>query len=104
MPLPNWPVERIETEKRRLVMLRRLAGEPGYEIAASILGHHCRRVGVPSTSDQIAAAAAWLAEQGCVTLRHEDSEDQETVLRLTRAGREVAEGARVLPGVLRPDP
>lgn len=101
MPLPYWPVERVETEKRRLVILRRLADEPSYELAASILRDHCRRVGVPSTGTQTHAAAAWLAEAELATLREERGE---TIVRITGVGREVADGATVHPGVQRPDP
>jgi len=94
-------VYRIETEKRRLEIMLDLLDSPRYEAAASILRLHCQRLGVPSTLDQITGALQWLQEQDLITVRtHQD----EIIARITAAGREVAEGTRSIPGVLRPDP
>jgi len=94
-------VYRIESEKRRLEALRYLSGQPKYEASAGLIKLRCQHIGVPSTSDQIQTALQWLEEQDLVTLRHHD---EATVARITVSGRDVAEGNRIIPGVLRPDP
>lgn len=101
--LQEWAnaVLRIETEKRRLEMLRYLLRMPGYEAEATLLRLHCGRIGVPSTVDQTLASLHWLAEQELVTVR---MHDQIVIGRITMAGREVADGSRSIPGVMRPDP
>ncbi|WP_090160214.1 hypothetical protein [Loktanella sp. DSM 29012] len=101
--LRQWAnsVVRIETEKRRLEILEYLMGTPGYEAAASLLRLNCQRLGVPSTMDQTIAALQWLEEQELITVRrHAD----EIIARITLDGREVADGTRTVPGVMRPDP
>ena len=45
---PVWPVARVETERRRLEVLRYLASVPGYEAAAMVLRDRCREIGVPT--------------------------------------------------------
>ena len=97
----GWPVERIETEKRRLTVLEYLASAPGYEAAAGLLVLHCRDRGVPTTADQMAACLAWLVEQGLIATR---GEGDRLVPRITGRGREVALGQVHHPGVLNPDP
>lgn len=101
MSFPPWPVQQIETEKRRLVVLQYLDAAQGYEAAASILLRHCSRVGVPTNADQITACLAWLLEQDLIALR---AWRGEPIARLTHHGREIVEGTRIIPGVLRPDP
>lgn len=97
----SWPLHAVETEMRRLKALQYLADIPGYEAAASVLGLHCRRSGVPTTSDQVIACLAWLEEMELVALRvYRD----EPIAKLTKQGRDVAAGSRFIPGVLRPDP
>ncbi len=96
-----WPVVQIETERRRLEVLRYLSDVPGYEAAGLILMEHCRSIGVPSSSDQTTSCLAWLEEQALVTLR---SVRDEPIARLTRAGRETATGIRRHPGVMKPEP
>lgn len=97
----GWPVVRIETEKRRLEVLRYLTVAPGYEATAQVLRLHCNRVGVPTASDHLIAALAWLEEHHLVTLRRIGDEP---IVRVTSNGREVADGLTLVPGVLRPDP
>ena len=101
--LEEWAngVVRIETEKRRLEILEHLLATPRYECAASLLRLECQRLGVPSTLDQTIAALQWLEEQELVTVR---AHNDEIVARITRNGREVADGSRSVPGVMRPDP
>lgn len=99
--ITSWPVWRIETEKRRLVILQYLHCAQGYQAAASLLRLHSCQIGVPSTDDQIAQALTWLAEHELIELRDAGSE---IVARITRPGRDVSTGLRAVPGVLRPDP
>ncbi|MFD1342897.1 VpaChn25_0724 family phage protein [Litorisediminicola beolgyonensis] len=98
---PPWPVAQVETEKRRLEVIVRLAHTPGYELSAMLLREHCRAVGVPTNTDQMSGCLAWLAEQMLVLLK--GSEDS-PVARLTPLGRETALGHRRHPGVMQPDP
>lgn len=97
----SWPVERIESEMRRLRVLQYLLRQPDYEAGQSLLVLHCRQIGVPTTRDQMSACIGWLAEQELVSARVYEGEP---VARLTTDGRAVAEGSRSVPGVLRPDP
>jgi hypothetical protein len=101
MIFQGWPVIAVETERRRLEVLKYLRAVPEYEAAAMILREQCRAVGVPSTSDQIITCLHWLAEQELVTLRAAPSEP---IAHLTPHGLETARGLRVHPGVMRPDP
>lgn len=98
---PAWPVAEVETERRRLAVLQRLSATPGYEASALLLREYCRNVGVPTTTDQMTACIAWLAEQGLVTTRDIEGDP---IPRITVQGRETAEGHRSQPGVWRPDP
>lgn len=96
-----WPVAEIESAKRRLETLRYLTGIPGYEAAASILRDHCRRIGVPTTTDQMHACVAWLEEHRLARVRLRQADP---VVRVTQDGREVALGFKVHPGVMQPEP
>ena len=99
--ITTWPVERIETEKRRLTVLQYLADVPGYEASSHILTLDCRRRGVPTSVDQMTGALAWLQEQELLTLRRAGAD---YVARVTQRGCEAADGTIHVPGVLRPDP
>lgn len=101
MRMSTWPVWRIETEKRRLVILQYLAQAQAYQASASLLRLHCSHIGVPSTDDQVLHAAGWLRDHELIDLRDAGSE---IVARLRSAGRDVAEGTMAVAGVLRPDP
>ncbi|WP_443069644.1 VpaChn25_0724 family phage protein [Sulfitobacter sp. G21635-S1] len=96
-----WPIESVEAEFRRLKVLQYLASATGYEASATVLRLHCGRIGVPTTTDQVVAAMAWLVEQELVTSRvYKD----EPIIRLSPKGRDVAHGNSHVPGVMRPDP
>jgi hypothetical protein len=97
----SWPLSAVETEMRRLKVLQYLESVPSYEAAASVLGLHCRRIGVPTTSDQVVVCIAWLEDMELVAVRvYRD----EPIARITKQGRDVATGNTAVPGVLRPDP
>lgn len=95
------PVQKIETEKRRFAVLKHLDDTPGYRVNAMILAMGAVAQGVPTTSDQMAAAISWLEEQELVT---SERFGELIVAQLTPGGQEVARGARVFPGVMRPGP
>jgi len=91
---------------RRGVILDLLMREPGYRLSDGVLrlslkglGRGVHRVTV------IQADLAWLAEHGLARIERSPNDDgSETHIgTLTRAGKEVAEGAPH-PGVARPDP
>jgi hypothetical protein len=99
--MKSWPIEAVETEMRRLKVLQYLASVPSYEASAAVLTLHCRRIGVPTTPDQMAGCLAWLEEQELVAGRQYQGMP---IAKITASGREVGDGNRVFPGVLRPDP
>ncbi|WP_338665007.1 hypothetical protein VQH23_07480 [Pararoseomonas sp. SCSIO 73927] len=90
---------------RRGVILDLLMREPGYKLSDDVLrlslkglGRGAHRVTV------IQAELGWLAEHGLVRIEKDHSDGVETQIGvLTRAGKEVAEGAPH-PGVRRPEP
>lgn len=93
--------QNLLTEDRRLVVLRFLAEDPGYRLNTSLLQSALDRFGHSVSRDQIATDAAWLREQGLVTI--EDLGPVQ-VLALTSRGLDVATGRAVTPGVKRPSP
>lgn len=90
------------TSNRRLAILRFLAGEPDYSMNTSVLQGALRHIGHGVSRDVVEADAAWLAEQGLVTV--ERLEIPVTVLRITPRGADVASGVAAHPGVDRPLP
>lgn len=99
--ISNWPVVRIETEKRRLVILQFLTLSTGYEAQADVLRDYCCRFGVPTTDDAARAALHWLQDALLATLREADDT---IIARITVEGIEVAQGLRKHPGVMTPGP
>lgn len=99
--LEGWPVAQVETEKLRWAILAHLHASPGYELNDELLMEGARAQGIPTTSDRVRAAIAWLEEQELVTCRQGMGL---VMARITNAGEEVARGYRVFPGVLRPRP
>ncbi|MGR3501590.1 VpaChn25_0724 family phage protein [Pseudaestuariivita sp.] len=97
-----WPVKQVETEKRRLEILRCLNAAPEYTLQAPILRQHCVAMGIPSTNDQVAAALEWLEEQELACTRRTMA--RVLVATLTARGAEVATGAATTAGVARPLP
>ena len=91
----------VETEDRRLVLLRCLQSAEQYRANAYLLRRFAQSVGHTVSSDRLEHDIAWLAEQGLAT---RDSTNGVTVATLTRRGLDVAEGAAVVPGVARPLP
>ncbi len=91
----------IETEHRRLALLRYLAEASAHTANSSILRDVLSGFGVPTTFDQLSAALGWLAEHELVTLA---GSPELLIATATRRGLDVAAGRAVHPGVLRPSP
>ena len=89
----------VQTEHRRLTILRHLERCPDYTSNSSILFDVCNGLGVASTMDLVVAALAWLEEQSLVRL---EAHDSLTIVMATARGVEVARGAATHPGVKRP--
>lgn len=91
----------IVNADRRLVILRALAQDAGYEhnesVLQSVLNHFAHKV----TRDQVRTQLAWLAEQELVTLREVSGYQ---IATLTARGADAAEGSAIVPGVKRPSP
>lgn len=91
----------VETEDRRLVLLRALHAAAAYRANAYLLRRFAESVGHTVSADRIEADIAWLAEQGLVD---KDVNQGVTVATLTQRGQDVAEGSATVPGVARPRP
>lgn len=91
----------LQAESRRCAFLRFLADAPGCELNTSVMQDALDAYGHSVSRDQIDTDAAWLAEQGLVTV-----EDMRRVMvvRLTGRGHDVATGRATVPGVKRPRP
>ncbi|HHK75272.1 MAG TPA: ArsR family transcriptional regulator [Rhizobiales bacterium] len=91
----------IVQEDRRLVILRALAEDADYShneyVLRSFLDAYGHKIGL----DQMRTELAWLSEQGLITIRDGSGV---MVAKLTGRGKDVAEGAVVVPGVKRPEP
>jgi hypothetical protein len=91
----------LVTSDMRLVILRTLAQDPDYSVNEYVLAGALKMLGHNVSRDRLLTEAAWLAEQGLIT-----STDVmgSLVIKLTRRGKDVADGAVVVPGVKRPEP
>lgn len=90
------------TEHTRLIILRLLAQDAGYDLNESILADLVREFGHSISRDGLRVQLAWLEENGLVTLRTVAGALQ--VAKLTGRGGDVAAGRAVVPGVKRPGP
>ncbi len=85
----------------RLVVLRSLAQDPGYAHNEYVLKQMLVQLGHSVSGDKLRAELFWLREQGLVDLADVSGT---VVAKLTGRGKDVAEGAAVVPGVHRPEP
>lgn len=90
---------KLNTEHRRLTVLRYLDKCPDYTSNSSILRDVCNGLGIPTTASQMNGTLAWLAEQELLRLEPHESL---TIVIGTERGIEVATGRAVHPGVRRP--
>lgn len=88
-------------EDRRLVCLRLLDAAPAAEANTYVLATGLREMGHNCSQDMAETDAAWLAEQGLVTVQERDDV---RVVKLTARGADVAAGRARVPGVKRPVP
>ena len=93
--------QRLVDEDRRLMILRLLAEDLGYQLNVYVLCPALKAVGHAVSHDKVAVDLAWLAEQGLVTVGEASGV---TVGKLTARGADVAAGLASVPGVKRPEP
>lgn len=89
------------TEDRRLAFLRLLVEAPACRANTFVLKTGLRAIGHDCSGDQVETDAAWLNEQGLVTV---EDLGKVRVVELTQRGEDVAEGRARVPGVKRPVP
>jgi Fe2+ or Zn2+ uptake regulation protein len=85
----------------RLVVLRCLAEDPGYDLNESMLQSMLEAMAHNVSRDRVRTELAWLAEQGLVTV---NTVMNIVVATLTARGADVAAGRSIVPGVKRPRP
>jgi len=93
--------ECLLNEDRRLMILRLLAEDPGYQLNVFVLRPALEAVGHTVSHDKVETDLAWLDEQGLVTVGEASGV---TVGKLTPRGADVAAGRASTPGVKRPEP
>lgn len=86
---------------RRLSVLLLLEQAPGCRANTYVLASGLRDLGHNCPQDQVETDAAWLAEQGLVSVEQLDAV---TVVTLRSRGADVAAGRARVPGVKRPVP
>jgi hypothetical protein len=89
---------------QRLILLRALAGQPGYAANDSYLQGALATYGLPASRDQVRGMLTWLAEQGAVVLVLPDGPEGSLVATARQAGIDVAAGTARMPGVHVPGP
>ena len=90
----------VDTD-RRLVILRCLNEDPGYNLNESVLQSMLDALGHNVSRDRIRTDLAWLKEQGLVAIEEVVSVQ---VASITGRGIDVATGRVIVPGVKRPRP
>ncbi|MDR1656145.1 MAG: ArsR family transcriptional regulator [Deltaproteobacteria bacterium] len=98
----NERLSKLITEDRRLVILRLLSSVPDYSLNSIVLGVAVQEQAHVGSFDVIRSDAAWLAEQGLVTIKNPSPDLM--VLTLTPRGKDVARGSSRVPGVKVPEP
>lgn len=91
-------VEQVNTEHRRLQILRALALRPQYRAEPRNLRAELEVTGYPMTLTKLSVECAFLADLGLVDA------PAEGLLALTEDGMSVARGLIRLPGIGTPDP
>lgn len=88
-------------EHQRLVILRLLSEDSGYDLNESILHDGINAMGLDISRDGLRTQLAWLVEQGLITL---SSVGNIQLAHLTSRGLDVATGRARVPGIKRPSP
>ena len=86
---------------RRLVILRCLREDSGYNLNESVLQAMLEALGHNVSRDRVRTDLGWLAEQGLVTIEAVVSVQ---VVTITDRGIDVATGKAIVPGIKRPRP
>lgn len=89
----------LKKEHQRLVVLRLLSEDAGYDLNESILHDGINMVGLDISRDSLRTQLAWLEEQGLITLFMVGSI---RIAKLTERGLDVANGRAKVPGIKRP--
>jgi DNA-binding transcriptional ArsR family regulator len=88
-------------EHQRLVILRMLSEDSGYDLNESILQDGINAVGLDISRDALRTQLAWLEEQGLISV---ENVGNIKVARLNGRGLDVANGRANVPGIKRPSP
>ncbi len=89
-----------QLEKRRLVILQRMAANKAFEIDILSLQEELEQSGIKVSYDRLRTDLAWLYEQGVIQLHTGDS----WLAALTRAGMDVVADRMWVPGIMQPTP
>ncbi|QUN06442.1 ArsR family transcriptional regulator [Shewanella yunxiaonensis] len=89
----------IRAEHQRLVILRSLADESGYQLNESIIHDILDAYGLDISRDGVRTQLTWLQEQGLVTI---ELVGKTMVATITGRGEDVARGLARVPGIKRP--
>ena len=85
----------------RALILRALAQDADYAHNEYVLKQMLSQLGHKISTDKLRTELYWLREQGLIDLADVSGT---IVAKLTPRGKDVAEGATVVPGVHRPEP
>jgi hypothetical protein len=97
----NQEFQRLQTEDRRLVILRFLAEEPDYALNSSLLQSALALMGHSVSRDRVHTDGAWLEENSLISVEHLGLA---RIFKLTGRGLDAACGRACVPGVKRPAP
>lgn len=85
----------------RLVALQSLAQDTDYAHNEHVLKAMLAQLGHAVSRDKLRTELGWLQEQGLIDLQDVAGT---TVAKLTGRGKDVADGAVIVPGIKRPEP
>lgn len=100
--MPTKSFATIQTEERRLIILRTLAEASGFKANHLTLQKMCDSMGLTASGDQIKSDIAWLAEQQL--LEAMPAGEHVVLAVITTRGADVAAGRARVPGVKLPEP
>ncbi len=89
-------------EHQRLVILRMLSEDSGYDLNESILQDGINAVGLDISRDALRTQLAWLEEQGLISVEKASAISKWP--DSTGRGLDVANGRANVPGIKRPSP
>ncbi|WP_354624852.1 ArsR family transcriptional regulator [Psychromonas sp. MME2] len=95
-------MKQIMQEHQRLVVLRLLSEDLGYDLNESILQDGLGVYSLSISRDALRTQLAWLEEQDCIELTV--LQNGTHLAKLTSRGLDVAKGLAIQPGIKRPRP